>query len=214
MSITVIKTWADGEQLTAADLNSEFDNIYDNALNAATQNQVNAMTSTTTALTPNHNLTILGTGQNTTSGTAITFSNIPAGIMKLNVHLMGVSTSGTSNLILQLGDAGGAENTGYLGSCTTIAGATPSTSSFTAGMGLTNAVAAASIIHGHITLIRVSSSAHTWTGIGILSFSNATTTNLSSTFKTLSAELTQVVITTAGGADTFDAGAMNITYER
>jgi hypothetical protein len=137
MAISVIKTWSDGEQLTASDLNAEFDNIYDNALNAASQSEVNTGTSSAVALTPSSQLTILGTGQNSTSGTAITFSGIPAGVMKVQAHLMAVSISGTSNLILQLGDSGGLENSGYVGACTTIVSATPSTSNFTAGMGLT-----------------------------------------------------------------------------
>lgn len=214
MAITVVKTWANGEILTHTDLNAEFDNIYDNALNAASQSDVNTMTSTTTGLTPNHNKIVLGTAQTTTSGTAITFSSIPAGVRRINVMFSGVSTSGTSNVMIQIGDSGGVEATGYLGAADTITTATPATANFTTGYGVTATTVAGMIIHGIATLTLMSSSAFTWACSSQVGHSNAATFSMGAGVKSLTAELDRVVITTVGGADTFDAGSINISYER
>jgi len=214
MSISRIKTWVDDEILTATDLNAEIQQISDNALATATQAEVNAMTSTTVGLTPNLNKLILATQQASTSGATIDFSSIPAGTRRITIHWVGVSTSGTSNIVVQIGDSGGVETSGYLGSCTSIAGATPATANFTASWGITNGHAAADILHGQTILTLENASAFTWTCSSITSLSNATTVNIGSGSKSLSAELTSVRLTTAGGAETFDAGVVNITYER
>lgn len=137
MSITATKTWVDEEVLTHTDLNARFANIETVALDAASQNEVNLMAETTAGLTPNHNLIVLSTQQTTTSGTAITFSSIPAGVRKIHVMFSGVSTSGTSDLLIQIGDSGGVENTGYLGSVCTTTTATPAIDNPTAGFGIT-----------------------------------------------------------------------------
>ena len=49
----------------------------------------------------------------TTSGTAIDITSIPSGTKYIVLSLYGVSTSGTSNLIVQIGDSGGIETSGY-----------------------------------------------------------------------------------------------------
>lgn len=214
MAISVVKTWVSGEILTHTDLNAEFDNIYDNALNAATQNEVNSMTSTTTALTPNHNKIVLGTSQASTSGTAITFSSIPTGVRRIHVMFSGVSTSGTSDLIIQVGDSGGVENSGYLGSVCTTTTATPAIDNPTAGFGITATTIAGMILHGTATLTLMNSSAFTWACTSIMGHSNAATHSTGAGVKSLTAELDRVVITTVGGSETFDAGAINILYER
>jgi len=214
MSISRIYTWADGEQLNATTLNAEFSNLTDNALNAASQAEVNAMTVTTSALTPNSNLIVLGTQQASTSGTAITFSSIPAGVRKIHIMFSSVSTSGTSNVMVQIGDSGGVETGSYLGAATTITSATPATANFTTGFGVTATTIAGMSLHGVVTLTLMNSSTFTWTATSIMGHSNATTISIGAGAKSTSAELDRVVITTVGGADTFDAGAINISYER
>src|SRR6187549_526168 len=207
MSITVVKTWVDEEILTHIDLNAEFTNIYTNAINAATAGEVATMTSTTTGLTPNSQKIVLSTAQASTSGTAITFSSIPDGVRRINVHFSGVSTSGTSNVMIQLGDAGGVEATGYLGAADTITTATPATANFTTGFGVTATTVAGMILHGHATLVLMNSSANTWCCVSLMGHSNAATFSMGAGVKSTSAELDRVVITTVGGADTFDAGS-------
>lgn len=214
MSITATHTWADGELLTAADLNARFVNCETYIPVVASQSDMDAMTDTTKYITASLKRISLGTPVASTSGTTKLFSSVPSGVRRITMNLVGVSTSGTSNWIIQLGDAGGIENSGYLGAATTIASATPSTARFTTGYGLTNAIAAASVAHGTITLTLENSSSFTWVLTSTLSLSNADTTHLSSGSKSLSQELNQIQITTSGGADTFDAGEINITFER
>lgn len=154
----------------------------------------------------------LGTEQASTSGTSIDFTGIPAGTRRITINFVGVSTSGTSAMIVQIGDAGGPEDTGYLGAVSSVAG-TVSTANKTTGFGAaTNS--AGTVLHGSIVLSLEDSAQFTWTSHGILGQSDAAQTHLSAGSKSLSAELTQVRITTEGGADTFDAGAINIQYER
>lgn len=214
MPVSLTKIWADGEQLLAADLNTQLGLVAAATQQVATQSEVNLGVSTTTSLTPNHNKIIIGTEASPSGQTACTFTGIPSGTRRITINFAGISTNGTSNVILTLGDSGGLETSGYLGACTTIAGATPSTGNFTAGFGLTNAVAAASVIHGTVTLTVEDATAFAWCYTSVLAFSNASTVNIGAGVKATSAELTQLSITMANGTDTFDAGSINITYER
>lgn len=126
----------------------------------------------------------------------------------------GVSTSGTSDLIVQAGDAGGVENSGYLGSVCTITTATPAIDNPTSGFGLTSTTIVGMILHGAATLTLMNSSTNTWAYTSLVGHSNAATHSTGAGVKSTSAELDRVVITTVGGADTFDAGSINISYER
>ena len=55
----------------------------------------------------------LATAQNSTSGTSIDFTSIPSWVKRITVMFSSVSTSGSSNPLIQIGDSGGIENTGY-----------------------------------------------------------------------------------------------------
>ena len=153
----------------------------------------------------------LGTEQASTSGTSIDFTSIPAGTKKITVMFVGVSTSGTSPLMLQLGDAGGVEATNYLGSVFTYGGGSSSTYSTGFELGANNV--AGNLVHGHVTLHLEDSTGFTWTEGHTLSASQAADGWMGAGSKSLSAELDRLRITTIGGSDTFDAGAINIQYE-
>ena len=56
---------------------------------------------------------VMGTLQATTSGTSIDFTGIPSGVRRINLMLNVVSTNGTDSFFVQIGDAGGIENSGY-----------------------------------------------------------------------------------------------------
>jgi hypothetical protein len=214
MTIAATKTWIDAEILTHTDLNARFANIESLAIQAASQSEVNEMTLTSVGLTPFSNKIVLGTQVASTSGTAITFSGIPVGVRKIHIMFSSVSTSGTSDLMVQIGDTGGVETSSYLGAATTITSATPETVNFTTGFGVTATTLAAGSLHGVVTLTLMNSATFTWAATSIMGHSNATTISMGAGAKSLSAELDRVVITTVGGADTFDAGAINISYER
>lgn len=49
---------------------------------------------------------VLETAQATTSGTSVDFTGIPSWVKKITVMFNGVSTSGTSRFLIQLGDSG------------------------------------------------------------------------------------------------------------
>jgi len=147
----------------------------------------------------------LGTEQASTSGTSIDFGSLPSTIKRIVIMFVGVSTNGTSLLIVQIGDSGGIEATGYLGA--------DGTNSYTTGFGLSVSAIAAAVRHGMITLYLENSSTNTWVSASSIGNSNAATFGSASGSKSLSAVLDRVRITTVNGTDAFDAGAINIQYE-
>jgi hypothetical protein len=150
---------------------------------------------------------IQGDTVKTATGTSVDFTSIPSWAKRITVMLAGVSTSSTSNLLLQIGDSGGIENTGYVSN--TAGGGTPVNS--TAGFILTGTWAAAYTFHGALTILFMGS--NIWVCSGAIGYSIATTPSLVGGSKTLSDTLDRVRITTVNGTDTFDAGSINILYE-
>jgi hypothetical protein len=148
-----------------------------------------------------------GTAVASTSGTSIDFTGIPAWVKRLTVMFAGVSTSGTSNIQIQLGDSGGIENTGYV-STASVNGTTLATS--TAGFITSGTTAAATTVNGWYAICLIGS--NIWTGGGSLARADGNMNNAGGA-KTLSDTLTQIRITTVNGTDTFDAGTVNIIYE-
>lgn len=151
------------------------------------------------------------TSQASTSGTNIDFTGIPSWVKRITIMFNGVSTNGTSIKQIQLGDSGGFETTGYLGSgiqltdATSVNGAT-----ITTGFGLRSALAADTISGG---IIISNLTGNTWVAHGVLSDSSRGAGYLVSGAKALSDTLTQVRITTVNGTDAFDAGSINILYD-
>jgi hypothetical protein len=149
-----------------------------------------------------------GTAVASTSGTSIDFTGIPAWVKKITVMFSGVSLSGTSSFLIQLGDAGGFEITAYV-SLSTIAASSVTTASNTTGFLVTAGTAARSS-QGIMQICSLGS--NTWVEGGNFNDGVGNTSSSSGT-KTLSDTLTQVRITTVNGTDTFDAGSINIMYE-
>jgi hypothetical protein len=157
---------------------------------------------------------VSGTAVASTSGTSIDFTSIPSWVKRITVMFNGFSTNGSSNYLVQLGDAGGFETTGYLSAGAYIAsGAAPSTA-FTTGLGIQNGGAgSATITHGAMIISLQNSATNTWAAIGnFINTDSARTLYMAGT-KPLSDTLTQVRITTVNGTDTFDAGTINIMWE-
>lgn len=153
-----------------------------------------------------------GTSQPTTSGTSIDFGSLPSGVKKIIIEFSGVSTSGTSVPIIQIGDSGGIEATGYLGGASGLGSGT-ATANFTTGFGLASDSTAASVRHGSIMLTLLDSSANTWVASGVNARSDGARTDVTAGSKSLSATLDRVRLTTVNGTDTFDAGSVNIIYQ-
>ena len=170
--------------------------------------QSNGSTKLTVASTGVSGTLVQGTAVASTSGTSIDFTGIPSWAKRITVMFSGVSTSGTSILIVQVGDAGGVENTGYAGVVDSAAAAAASSS---AGWSLFRANAATSVYSGTIVL-RVLTG-NLWVIDTNICNTDANQSGFTSGTKTLSDTLTQVRITTVNGTDTFDAGTINIQYE-
>jgi len=153
----------------------------------------------------------LGTAQASTSGTSIDFTGIPAGVRRIAIMFSGVSTSGTSNKQIQLGDAGGVETTGYLGASVQLTdGQSVNAATTTTGFGIRSALTA-DVINGAVILENMSG--NNWVAHGVLTDSSRGAGYMVGGAKSLSATLDRVRITTVNGTDTFDAGSINIMWE-
>jgi hypothetical protein len=152
-----------------------------------------------------------GTEQATTSGTAIDFTGIPAGVRRITITFNGVSFTGTDSPAIQLGDSGGFETTGYTGQVGIAAGTGAGTSLvFSTNFNLLAEVFAAETCSGVITL--VNQSGNLWLCTGMSNRYTTTQVQVSSGQKTLSDVLDRVRFR-VNGAASFDAGAVNIMWE-
>jgi len=152
----------------------------------------------------------LATVQNSTSGTSIDFTSIPSWVKKITVIVSGISINGTSPIIVQLGDSGGFETSGYTGGGFEIKG-TPAGVNSTTGILLAPAPIATNIMHGILTLVNLTS--NTWVSTWVGNLSEAEQGLISCDTKSLTGTLDSIRLTTAGGVNTFDAGQVNIMYE-
>jgi len=150
---------------------------------------------------------VQGTAVASTSGTSIDFTSIPSWVKRVTVMFNGVSTNGSSYVIVQLGDSGGIETTSYLGN--SQQGGSPV--AFSTGFLISTNGAAACTRYGAISITLIDSNA--WTVQGVIADTSNTWTTPLAGVKTLSATLDRVRITTVNGTDTFDAGTINIQYE-
>ena len=166
----------------------------------------------------NVNSLTLATAQNVSGlGTSVNFTDIPSWVKRITVIFDGVSTNGTSIPLIQLGDSGGIETTGYTSKCTAVSLVLNNNTrqgSSTDGVRLGSDVhTAAAILTGNISINNISGD--TWIATGIFTSANVSgdSVNTTTAQKTLSATLDTVRITTVNGTDTFDDGTINIMYE-
>jgi phage-related tail fiber protein len=155
--------------------------------------------------------TVLATAVATTSGTIKTFTAPRANVVGWCLSLMGVSTGGTTPLGVQIGDAGGTENSGYSGGGGDLGGATVAANNTCWQLG--TAIVTARLHSGTITGRLADESTNTWAVSGIISRDIDGQTYFTSGDKTLTGgtPLTTVSITSVGG-DTFDAGKASIQW--
>lgn len=144
----------------------------------------------------------------TTSGTYADITSIPSGTKYMVFSLYGVSSSGTSNYIVQIGDSGGIETTSYTTNVCAYNGS--GLANKTDGWHMHLGIAAAGAYYGSLILSLVDSSTNSWQGFGQCNNNNSAYMCHCVGGKDLSAELTQIRFTTTGGSDTFDAGKIGL----
>ena len=154
-------------------------------------------------------LSVLMTENTTTGGTEIDFTGIPSGVTKITLLWNEVSSSGTSDWIIQIGDSGGVETTGYRSSTQEGTANTQSTVGF-----IVQNSTASGLYTGSYTFYLEDSAAFTWNGRGSFARTDGGSGGHMAGRKSLSAELDRIRLTTVGGSDTFDANeGINVRYE-
>lgn len=152
---------------------------------------------------------VSGTAVASTSGTSIDFTSIPSWVKRVTVLFAAVSTNGTSSLLVQLGDSGGVENTGYVSTGVATTGGAGGNVTSTAGY-IIRGLDAAFSMNGQMVIALLGS--NQWCSSHVIT-SDTTAIQMGGGRKTLSDTLDRVRITTVNGTDTFDAGSINILFE-
>lgn len=176
--------------------------------------QSNGSTKLTVSSTGVSGTIVQGTAVASTSGTSIDFTGIPSWAKRITISFAGLSTSGTSSVIVQIGTSGGlVTSSTYLGSgCFNVSAASTTLNTNGFRTEATDAgIGAGSIRHGVSVLTNLTG--NTWCFTSNTGFSNSNGTAYGGGSLALGGVLTQLRITTVGGTDTFDAGSINIQYE-
>ncbi len=143
------------------------------------------------------------------SGTEADFTGIPAWASHIEVMFKSVSLNGTDDIIVQLGDAGGFETTGYSAGGGTINGGTTGSADSAAGFYI-RVNAAARAAKGTLILTK-DPSTNDWFANGNFSLGSNVFSSCGG-HKQLSDTLTQVRVTRTG-TDTFDGvGTVSIRW--
>lgn len=142
---------------------------------------------------------------------SIDFTSIPSWVKRITVLFNGVSLSSSAQVLVQLGDSGGIENTSYASSSGQARdGAASIGGTSTAGFLIYQGTATGNNVTGTMTICLVSGT--TWISSHSAGNTAGSTGISGGGTKTLSDTLTQVRITSTS-TDTFDAGSINILYE-
>jgi hypothetical protein len=151
-----------------------------------------------------------GTAVASTSGTSIDFTSIPSWVKRVTVMYSGISVSGTSNLMIQVG-AGSVTTSGYTSSLSLAVNATLSTTTSTAGLLFASGGAGVLAYSGQMIISTLGS--NKWVCSVNSNDDGGARTNFGAGSITLGGDLDRVRFTTVNGTDTFDAGTINILYE-
>lgn len=153
---------------------------------------------------------VYGTETTTTSGTAVTVSGIPAWVTKITILGEQVSTSGTSNIIVQPGSSAGFVTTGYTGSVSSVGASTATFSQMSAGFGCVENTAAGSMSDFTLILHLKDPANNTWQSS--LTY-GGTRSGFGGGAVSLPGSLDRFRLTTNNGTDTFDNGSFMYILE-
>lgn len=153
----------------------------------------------------------LSPSQATTSGTFKDFTGIPATAKRVTAILSLVSTSGSDQVCIQLGTASGYEALGYQGSSGYINAIAGNAVAFNIGAASLPLGAAVATRSGEIVFTNISGD--TWVFSGFVGNTSSGDLIYVAGTKTLAGTLNSLRLTTLGGTDVFDGGAIAISYE-
>ena len=154
-----------------------------------------------------------GTAVASTSGTSIDFTSIPSWVKRITVMFNGVSLNSTAYILVQIGDSGGVETSGYSSVSNYFTNGTAAPATSTAGFVINNIGTAAQLISGHLVLTLLNPATYLWVASGtFIGTGTYNQTAITGGSKTLSDVIDRVRITSTS-TDTFDAGSINILYE-
>ncbi len=152
----------------------------------------------------------LDSEQPSTSGTSVNFTGISSSAKRITIMFEEVSTNGSDDLLIQIGDSGGLETAGYV-STTAQIDVSPIIVSSTSGFVVSKGTAAAAV-SGHMVLTNISDGdGLTWVS-SHSTREDGTRVSCGGGTKTLSARLDRLSLVPTG-ADTFDNGSINILVE-
>jgi hypothetical protein len=148
-----------------------------------------------------------GTAVATTSGTSHDFTGIPTWVKRITVIFNGVSTNGSTNLLIQVG-AGSFVTSGYVSTASINSTNVTATAGFLATASIINT----NVLSGSVVLSHMGS--NTWVISALLGSSVGTIgAQVSTGVLAVGGTLDRLRLTTASGSEVFDAGSINILYE-
>lgn len=148
----------------------------------------------------------------TASASTVDFTGIPSWVKRITISWDNLSSDGTSNYVLRLGDAGGIENTGYSAVVTSMNTAAAGNANVnTTGVLFAVPAAATDSFYGQITIVKLTGNTYSISGNCYGDRGTDAGFSISGT-KTLSATLDRVQLTSLT-PNTFDSGTVNIIYE-
>jgi|VirMetMinimDraft_7_1064189.scaffolds.fasta_scaffold76881_2 hypothetical protein len=145
-----------------------------------------------------------------TTNTVLDFTGIPSTAKRVTVMFSGVSTSGTSGILVQIGISTGIDALTYASGSLRSANGSTTGATYTTGFGISS-ISAAYLLSGNTAITNISG--NIWVAAHTLADSVSGNIVCGGGTKTLSGVLDRVRITTVNGTDTIDAGSINIMWE-
>lgn len=157
----------------------------------------------------------LGTSVTPPAATTFDFTTpIGANTKQVTVSFSGLSLASSGVMILQMGDAGGIETSGYDGVSVVAGGGSSDGDNWTSGIILEVDNNASNVLHGSVILTLIDSATNLWAISGTSGRSSAGFGNYMGGSKALSAALTTIRFTTVAGTALFDnSGKANIAVQ-
>jgi hypothetical protein len=148
------------------------------------------------------------------SGTAVDFNSIPSWAKKLTVVINGISTGGTSPIVILLGKSTGLQTTGYVGSVfNDVTSGPPLASQYPGNTGfpLVYTWDTYGYLTGMIDLINIKDGF--WVASGQFGRADGAAFHRTAGAVDLNGVLDRIRVTVANGTDTFDFGQVNLLFQ-